>query len=220
MQANKIYTSAKMTMLAAALALSGAAFSASAQSADTTAQSAPSSATASSGPASHHAEKGKKGSWSGEHHGPGMHKRMHDVGIWVPGYGPLPKSFLASLSLTDAQNKLIDEARQAQKDTLQAHRDEMRDGRKARMDQLKDKKIDPKQALASMEKQQEQAHAERVKLDNKWLAVWDALDDAQHDKIAAHFAERADKFAKRAQERKAHKAAAQTEQGQAKPSAQ
>jgi len=135
-----------------------------------------------------------------------MHKRMRDVGMWVPGYGPLDKPFVASLSLTDAQNKLIDDARAAQDEARKSRREGMKDGYKARMDQVKAGKIDPKAALAKRDSAQEQAQAQRAKLDEKWLAAWDALDDTQQDKVAQYFAERAEKFAKRAELRKQHRA--------------
>ncbi len=201
MQANRFSHSAQITVLTAALAFGGSAFAAPGQVEGASSAATPSTvsatgaaATPDAAPHAHHRH--------GRHH----HRGMRDVGLWVPGYGPLNKSFVASLSLTDAQNKLVEEARTEQSQARKSHWAGMKQERQDRMEQLKAGKMDPKAALAKKASAQEQAQAERAKLDAKWLAAWDALDTAQQGKIAQHFSERAEKFAQRAAQRKQHRA--------------
>jgi len=214
MKANHRFSlSAKFAAVAAALALAGSAVAATDAAAP--AQDAK--------PAAVSAQAGKAGGHEGGHHWRGHHhkhgpKLMRDAGMWVPGYGPLSKTFVASLSLTDAQNKLIDEARTAQDEARKARFEQMKEKRGEHAEQIKAGKIDPKAALAAREKARNQADSERAKIDDKWLAVWDALDTAQQEKVGQHFAERAEKFAKRAQERKErHAQHKQQKQDAAKP---
>ncbi|MYN12254.1 hypothetical protein GSY71_03685 [Pusillimonas sp. TS35] len=149
------------------------------------------------------------------------HRQMRDVGLWVPGYGPLKSSFVETLNLTDKQKALIADAKSAGEAARTAHRDAMSDVHKARAEQLKSGKLDPKSALAQQRDMHEKAQAERAEQDKKWLAVWDALDATQHEKIAKQLADRTEKFAQRAAERHQKHAAEAGQQGatQAAPKA-
>jgi predicted Fe-S protein YdhL (DUF1289 family) len=56
--------------------------------------------------------------------------------------------------------------------------------------------------LTQSEQAHKQAYAERSKLNEKWLAVWSALDASQQEKVVANLNQRAEKFAKFAEKRK------------------
>ena len=190
MQRTLSSVSLKLAAVTAALALCGTAYAATGDSSSATAQAA---ATAAPEQA------------SGQHHKHGRHhKSMHghhmrDAALVVPGYGPLRAKFVESLALTDTQSKLVKEAQAEQKETRSARRDAMKAGKSERMEQLKSGKLDPKAALKQAENAHDQVREERSKLNEKWLAVWDALDETQQNKIAVHLNERAEKFAKRAE---------------------
>ncbi|NYT60880.1 hypothetical protein H0A66_00880 [Alcaligenaceae bacterium] len=199
MQRSISSVSVKLATLTAALALCGAAYA-------TTGTPAPApmavAQTASSTVASdttgnmrgHHHK-------SGEHH-KGMRHHMADAAMWVPGYGPLNAKFVDSLALTDSQSQLLKDAQAEQKASRSAQRDAMKSARADKLQQIKGGKIDPHAALKQSEETRQQAQAERNKIDGKWLAVWDALDAGQQQKITANLNERTEKFAKRAEERK------------------
>lgn len=207
MQRSISSVSVKLAALTAALALCGAAYAATGTPATTSAVTAQAIAGAPAPDASsklnrHHHKLGE--------HRKGMHKHMHDAAMWVPGFGPLNAKFVESLALTDTQAKLLEDAQDEQKQSRSARRGAMQSARAGKLEQLKGGKIDPHAALKQLEQARQQAQAERGKLDAKWLAVWDALDANQHEKIAANLNERAAKFAKRAEERKQRHAAPDT----------
>lgn len=191
--------SVKLATLTAALALCGAAYAATDASATApvAAAQAASSAVAPNGAGNMHGHHAK----SGEHR-QGMRHPMRDAAMWVPGYGPLNTKLVESLALTDTQSQLLKDAQAEQKASRSARRDTMQSARTDRLQQIKAGKIDPHAALKQAEEARQQAQAERSKLDAKWLAVWDALDAGQQQKITANLNERAEKFAKRAEERK------------------
>ncbi|HEY9572152.1 MAG TPA: hypothetical protein VIR76_03445 [Pusillimonas sp.] len=196
MQTSKLSVSLKLAAVSAALAVCGASYAASTTTAPAGAPAAQESSTAA--PAVHHMHK------DGGHH---KHMRRHvrDTAMWVPGYGPLSKSFVQSLALNDKQTAALDAAQAGQKEARAERRNARKSAMKARAEQVKAGKIDPRQALKQTEDAQEQAHAQRRKIDEKWLAVWDTLDTSQQQKVAAHFSERAEKFAKHAEQRKQHR---------------
>ena len=199
MQRTPSFVSIKLATVTAALALCGAAYAATGDSA-----SAPVSAPAAAAQASATAAPAQDSKHHHKHCR--QHKAMHghhmrDAALVVPGYGPLRAKFVESLALTDAQVKLVNDAKAEQKEARSARRDAMKAGMKQRMEQLKSGKLNPEAALKQAEKAHDQAREERSKLNEKWLAVWDALDETQQNKIAVHLNERAEKFAKHAQKR-------------------
>ncbi len=197
MQRTLSSVSLKLAAVTAALALCGTAYAATGDSSSVPATAAAAAAQAAATAAPEQA--------SGQHHKHGRHhKSMHghhmrDAALVVPGYGPLRAKFVESLALTDTQTKLVKEAQAEQKEACSARRDAMKAGKSERMEQLKSGKLDPKAALKQAEKAHDQVREERSKLNEKWLAVWDALDETQQNKIAVHLNERAEKFAKRAE---------------------
>ena len=204
MQTNKFFTSAKLATLTAAMALCGAAY-ASTGTASNTADAAPQGHSVDA--KGQHSAHGHKGS----HHRKHMRGEMRDAAMWVPGYGPVRKSVVDSLSLKEDQSKLLEKAQAEQTQAKKAGRDAMKSARVARLEQVKSGKIDPRAALTQANEAHKNIYAERSKLNENWLAVWDALDNSQQQKIVAHMNERAEKFAKHAEERKSRKAAPATE---------
>ncbi|SHI21215.1 hypothetical protein [Pollutimonas bauzanensis] len=202
MQRSTSFVSIKLATLTAALALCGAAYAApdtAATPAATTQASASAAAPAATErPAAHPHKRGD--------HRKGMRGHMRDAAMWVPGYGPLHAKFVESLALNDNQAKLLKDAQAEQKEARSARRDAMKTARTAKLEQVKSGKIDPRAALTQSEQAYKQLAAERSKLDEKWLAVWDALDASQQEKVAANLNERAEKFAKRAEKHKQHHA--------------
>ncbi|NYT57632.1 hypothetical protein H0A65_01695 [Alcaligenaceae bacterium] len=200
---------AKLATLTAALALCGSAFAATGTAASPSSGDAVQAATAS---AEHSTKQmSKKGHHRhGHRHGHG-HGRMHDAAMWVPGYGPLNKEFVDTLALNEDQLKLVETAKAEQKAGRGERREAMKTAHKAKLEQLKSGKLDPQATLKQKDASQQKFMDERRKVDEKWLAVWEGLDDAQQQKVASHFNERAEKFAKRAEERKERKAQSQAE---------
>lgn len=198
MQRSKSSVSIKLAVLTAALALGATAYAA-------TGDSAPALVTTQASTIAISPESADKAA-AGHHKHGRHHKSMHghhmrDAALVVPGYGPLRTKFVESLALTDTQTKLVKEAQTEQKDARNARREAMKTARIDRTEQAKNGKLDPAAALKQADKAHEQAREERSKLNGKWLAVWDALDETQQTKIAAHFNERAERHAKHGEER-------------------
>jgi hypothetical protein len=211
MQNQTLSASFKLAAAAAALAVCGAAWSAgAAASAPITAQQPTAAAQASEPSRTHQA-------------GQGHHKRMghhvRNAAMWVPGYGPLTREFVDSLALTEAQTKLVEAAKADQKAQRGEWRAAMKQARDARMEQIKAGKIDPRATLKVTEEAQQKAQAKRREVNEKWLAVWEALDSTQQAKVATRLNERAEKFAKRAEQRKQLKQDKTRQDGKAAPAA-
>lgn len=184
----------KLAVLTAAIALSSAAFAAGGQSpaaSATDAQAAPAATAQHGDKARHH-----RGHRAGNHH------QMRDAAMWVPGYGPLGKEVVQSLNLTAEQTALLDSAKADQQADRKARRAAIKSSHAERLAQLQAGKIEPQAALKKAEEARAQALASKQQHDAKWLAVWDSLDKTQQTKVATHLSERADKFAKRIEQKK------------------
>ncbi|MBC2769344.1 Spy/CpxP family protein refolding chaperone [Pusillimonas minor] len=135
------------------------------------------------------AAEGKRGHY---HHDRKGNRMAHaQSGMVVPGYGVISQQQLDTLALTDAQKALVSEARDAQKAAWSAHRTDMQAQRTAQLDALKAGKADPRAQVKAMADRQAQMMQARTTITDKWLAVWDALDDAQRQKVSTLLAERA-----------------------------
>lgn len=188
----------KLAVLTAAMALTGAAFAAGKPAPSTDAP-----ATASAASAQVAAPQGDKARVHRHHHRHGAkHRHMRDAAMWVPGYGPLSKEVVQSLSLTPEQSALLEQARGDQQEERKARRATMKSAHAARIEQIKAGKIDPEAMLKQSEQMREQSLARKRERDARWLAVWKSLDEAQQGKVVSYLNERAEKFAKRVQ---AHK---------------
>jgi hypothetical protein len=143
---------------------------------------------------------------AGKHFKHNLHKqnRGHHAraAMLVPGYGPVGEDVVKSLALNDSQKASLQAAQEAQKELRQGRRAAMKELRNERLEQLKAGTLDPRSAVKQKQANEVQTRAARQELDNKWLAVWDALDVGQREKVAAYLNARAEKFAKRVQEHK------------------
>jgi hypothetical protein len=209
MQNQKFSASFKLAAAAAALTVCGAAWSAGvAAPAPVSAQQTAAAAQTGGQTPAHKA---------GERHHKRMGHHARDVALWVPGYGALNREFVDTLALTAGQTKLIEEAKADQKAQRDERRAAMKQARDARMEQAKTGKIDPRATLKQAEEAQQKAQAKRHEINEKWLAVWDALDSTQQAKVATQLNERAEKFAKRAEQRKQLKQDKARQDGKAAP---
>jgi Spy/CpxP family protein refolding chaperone len=190
MQAATFTQSIKLATLAAALALSGMAATASAADSTVAKQVSPAATGVQVDPAA--APCGKK---FGRHHGKHARGHMGNAALFIPGYGPVSSAVVDSLSLTDSQAKLVQAARDAQKAGMESRRDTMKSMKTARIAQVKAGKIDPEAALKQAQEARTKAYEERSKLDENWLAVWDALDASQQEKVSTYLTERAEQRA-------------------------
>jgi hypothetical protein len=209
MQNQKFSASFKLAAAAAALTVCGAAWAAGAAApAPVSAQQTAAAAQTGGQTPAHKA---------GERHHKRMGHHARDVALWVPGYGALNREFVDTLALTASQTKLIEEAKADQKAQQDERRAAMKQAREARMEQAKTGKIDPRATLKQTEEAQQKAQAKRHEINEKWLAVWDALDSTQQAKVATQLNERAEKFAKRAEQRKQLKQDKARQDGKAAP---
>jgi uncharacterized membrane protein len=128
---------------------------------------------------------GKPGAGPRGHHFRGMRDAL-----WLPGVGPIGKDEVAKLKLDTNQQALFDTARQAQQDFRKSMRESAMTRHKALDSQLQAGKLDPR-ALADAQaqsRQQRQSQADQVR--QKWLAVWDSLNDGQRQQVTSFVKER------------------------------
>lgn len=122
------------------------------------------------------------------------HHRHHEgqkAVMMVPGYGGLSEAAVKTLSLNDAQSKLLADAQAAQKEARKSRFEFMKTERQARAEQLKAGKIDPHAAVKQADEARSKALEARNQIAAKWFAVWDSLDATQHQKVATLLSERA-----------------------------
>ena len=204
----------KLAAIAAAVSVQGVALAQPAAAPATTAteQSAPATSDATRG--GHHAHP----------HHQHMH-RHHDqrrAAFVVPGYGSLGEKSVEALKLNDSQKKLLQQAQEAQKGDRAGRFDVMKEERQERYEALKAGKLDPRAALKDAEAAHQAAIESRAKISEKWLAVWDSLDEGQQKLVGQQLAERAGKRAERMQkyaERRAKQTDSAEQADSAKPEA-
>lgn len=169
---------------------------------------APAAAQSSAAKSAPDAQKGPRG----EHHGRHGHHMGRD-GMMIPGLGPVSKAQLDTLKLDTNQQGLVQQARDAQRDLYKAHR-EAGAGRHQLLDkQLSDGKLDPRALMAASEANRDQFRTQAGQVRDKWLAVWDSLNDTQRGQVAelvkareARMKERHEKRAERVQQWRAEHA--------------
>lgn len=147
------------------------------------------------------------------HHG--GHHQLHRAAMLVPGYGPLGEKSVEALKLNDDQNKLLQEARDAQKAEREQRFQAMKEKRDARLETIKAGKLDPRAALKDSDKAREEASERHEEIAEKWLALWDSLDDGQQKLVAEQFAQRAEKRAERMKQHAERRAQQDKAEGQA-----
>lgn len=149
------------------------------------------------------AQDAQRGNWHGKKH---MHKAHRDAALWVPGLGPVSKQTVDALALSPTQAALLKEAQDEQQAIRKAHRETMKQGRLERGQQLQSGQVDPRAVVKSMNERHEQMRADQLKVQEKWLAVWDSLDDKQRQTLSENFRQHAEKRAKRMSDRAASQA--------------
>lgn len=168
-------------------------------------------ATAADAPAAASQKEGRHG----HHHRASMARG----GMLIPGLGPVSKTQLEALKLDASQQALIQQARDAQRDLFKARR-EAGAGRHALLDkQLADGKLDPRALVSASESGRDQFREQAGKVRDKWLAVWDSLNDTQRGQVAQIVKERQarmkDRHDKRAEHAKQWRASHQQAAGAA-----
>lgn len=135
-------------------------------------------------------QKDGKGGY-GKHH---AMKQMRNAGMMVPGYGPVPQRVVDSLALNDEQKALVATAKAEQDAVKAAHREAMKQGLGQRGQLLQDGSVDPRAAVQARQAHRDQMQVQAQQVQQKWLAVWDALSAEQQQTLATHFKDRAEKF--------------------------
>ena len=131
----------------------------------------------------------------GKHHRAGHHAQR--AALMVPGYGGVSQAVVDSLALTDVQKGLLEQAQQARASVWSEHSSGARAGRAERKAALSEGTIDPRAALKAHDEKRQNMLQARAVMNDKWLAVWDALDPSQRAKIAQHLAARSDSTLRR-----------------------
>lgn len=189
----------KLAILGAALATSAAAFA-----------HEPGSGQRATDRSGHHAcHFGHHDAHKAQHHGLHQHgksraahghARMHNIGMIVPGYGVVSRDFVQGMGLKDDQLKLIEEARKAGKALREGQREQFKAQRNKGVERFA-AGIDPEQALKQAEERRTQMQNQRRELDQKWVAVWNALDSDQQARVGSYLQQRAEKAQARAEKR-------------------
>lgn len=187
-----ISTSLKIATLGGILALTSLTY---AQAPAVSAPSTNQPAATVADPAGQSAHQSK---WHGKKH---MRNAHRDAPMLVPGLGSVSQNIVDSLKLTEEQTELLKSARQEQQVLHDARRQAMKTAFSARAEQMKSGALDPRAAIKAMDQHREQMRADQEKMQEKWLAVWDALNDGQRQILADSFRERAQQHVQRMQER-------------------
>lgn len=120
------------------------------------------------------------------------------ISMWVPGYGPVNQETVSSLKLNDSQMKLVADAQAAQDEFQKSLHDLKQTARQEQKAQLNTGKIDPHAAQNAADNMWKKGMSKsRDQLTKKWLAVWDALDSTQKQKVTAYLKQRGDEPVKR-----------------------
>jgi hypothetical protein len=147
-----------------------------------------------------------RGQW---HHGQ-AHKGEHDGmpmmmkrnGMMIPGLGPISKSQVDALKLNANQQALLKQAHDAQADLFKAHHEAMAKQRALADQQMAAGKLDPRALASASDATREQFRGQTAQVRDKWLAVWDGLNDTQRTQVAGFVKEREARM-KNMQERRA-----------------
>lgn len=185
MSSTTTFSVLKLAVLTAALAFQGAAFAAG--PADAASGGTVQGVAASAPTDAQHSHR------AGKMHR--QHRHHRDIAMWVPGYGPVNTALMQSLALSDGQTQALKDAQAAQKELRSDRRASMKAAKTARLAGLESGKLDPKAAFDQAEKLQQQSADQRRQVGQKWMAVWNSLDQTQQQKVSAYFKDRAQKRA-------------------------
>lgn len=135
----------------------------------------------------------------------GMHRQMIDAAMILPGYGPISKDVVESLSLNEKQTELLKEA--------QASMDQSRRGKQGRHGKPGTSRrslaltgpVDPHAAVKAQDERMATMREVRAQHTQKWLAVWDSLEPAQQQKLSDHVVKQAEARAEQREQRRAER---------------
>lgn len=182
----------------AVLALSSIGFTGAALAATDTAGAAGSKVTATTAEVSEragHKKMHRRGDFKRGHHHHRHHPRMGKAALLVPGYGPIPQDVVDSLSLTDAQTALIEDAKTFFQDHRKAQHEKFKEKRQA--ERTVPTTLDPHAALKRQDARFSAMQEFRAEGSQKWLAVWDSLDDGQQQTLTDYVVKRGEERTKR-----------------------
>lgn len=146
-----------------------------------------------------------------EHHHKGHdgHHRGHFAGmrdgLWIPGVGPVSRAQVESLKLDEKQQPLFQQAQEAQRDFVKSMRERAKAQREMLDAQLKAGKLDPHALAAQEDQARDQGQAAAKQVRQKWLAVWDSLNDAQRKQVTEMVQARQAKWEARKAEHAKHR---------------
>jgi len=149
------------------------------------------------GPAHMHEGQGHKGPR-------GWRQDMRD-GMFIPGLGPLSKAQIGVLKLDEKQQAALKAAQDAQRELRDAVRQggERHELLKAQLDSGK---LDPRALMTQEDKQREAFGVRAKQVRDKWLAVWDSLNETQRGQIATMLKERQARMEQHRAKMEAHRA--------------
>lgn len=131
-----------------------------------------------------------------DHHGHMDHRHWHGMrdAMWLPGVGPVGKQEVDQLRLDANQQTLFKAAQEAQRDLRKSMREAAGARHKALEAQLQAGKLDPHALSDQQGQSMQQLHAQAEQARQKWLAVWDGLNDGQRQQVALFLKDRQAKW--------------------------
>lgn len=194
-------------LASAVLGMGGMAFVSTAAAASNPAAAIPAIVVASADTA----ERGQKNMHRRGHGKRGHHLRHHHImgkaAMLIPGYGPIPKDVVDSLSLDAKQTALVDDAKSFITDHRKAQREKFSERRGDRASRTVTAPLDPHAAVKKQAERFAAMQEVRDTATEKWLAVWDALEPAQKQTLSDYVVNRSEERAKRKAEYKEKRAA-------------
>lgn len=136
-------------------------------------------------------------------HKRGVHRRqMTDAAMMLPGYGPIPKDVVESLSLDARQTELLKEAQTSMEQNYRArHGQDGKTGTSRRSLTLTGP-VDPHAAVKARDERIAAMREVRAQHTQKWLAVWDALESGQQQTLSDYVVKQAEVRAERRDQRR------------------
>jgi len=146
------------------------------------------------------AASGESAAPASQHRGPWHHGQAHKGehggmmmmrdGMMIPGLGPISRPQVEALKLDANQQNLLKQAHDAQADLFKARRDAMGKQRALIDQELSAGKLDPRALASAGDASREQFRGQSAQVRDKWLAVWDGLNDAQRTQVSGFVKER------------------------------
>lgn len=147
-------------------------------------------------------------------HGHKQHRKHHgmkDVALWIPGYGPVGKDVVESLSLDSKQTALLKDAQEYSAAQFEQRTDRKGARGAARQGVKPGAQLDPHGAAKEQQARFADMQKRSMEGTQKWLNVWDSLEPAQQQTLAAHVSQKAEKRAERRAQRQAERESIKTD---------